>query len=176
MNNKKFNRKDNFDGSITYSPTSGVNFYNPFCLMKKDFKFSNSDDVTESFRSVLTTIEVFKNIRQDNRINTSEVMKIGFQFGMKETAVKNLINNMCKHSILIKISQGVYKLNESLLIFKQDHAGYLALQRETQAITNNTQNITNNINIMNPSETLLAKLLAKGATINTQNASDIEDL
>jgi hypothetical protein len=175
MKDKKYTRKYNSDGSETLRQVDGnVNFFAPFSLLKKDYKLPSSN-LNAGIKPILTTIEILKSINQDNRISTAAINQIGLQFDMKKTAVNNLISSLSQVGILIKISQGLYKVHEDLVIFKQDHAGYLALQKETQTITTNTQNITNNINIMNPSETLLAKLLAKGAKINSQNASDIEE-
>jgi hypothetical protein len=175
MTKIKYSEEQNFDGSKTFTPVSGsVGFYNPFVLLKKDFK-PGKNNVTDSFKFIYFFILVIQAINSDNRISKYQLNKIGEEVELSEVTISRLTKMLCDNDILIKFSRGVYKVNEDMCLFKQDQKGYLALKRETKSVTNNTQNITNNINILNPSETLLAKLLAKGAKINSQNASDIEE-
>lgn len=172
----KYSEEQNFDGSKTFTPVSGsVGFYNPFVLLKKDFK-PQRNNVNDTFKVFLFFLSLIQTINSDNRLSTNQLNILGTEAELSEMTVSRVVKMLCDNKILIRLSRGVYKVNEDMCLFKQDQKGYLALKKETKSVTNNTQNITNNINILNPSETLLAKLLAKGATINTQNASDIEDL
>jgi hypothetical protein len=156
---KKFKVTEHSDGSTTYSPTSGVGFYTPFCLLKKDFKFPT--ELPESMRSVILVLKILSNIDQNNRLTTSAIQIGAIEMGMKKTAVNSFINNLVDLSILIKISRGLYKVSEELVLFKQDHEGYRALQKETQNITtNNIVNNTNNI-IVQDKQSLKDLLIAQ---------------
>jgi hypothetical protein len=166
---KKMKVTEHSDGSTTYTPTSGVGFYNPFCLLKKDFKF-DTENLPEGLKYSFTLLEIVKSIDQTNRITTSTIQSIGSNFGLKRTAITNLINGFSKTNILIKISQGWYKVNESLVIFKQDHAGYLALQQETKSLT---QNVTNNYNIVVQEGQSLRDILLARHEHNVRMLNDI---
>lgn len=143
--NKKFKVIDNEDGTATIaSAKSGIGFYNPFVLLKKDYKFSKSiKENNLKFSFIFLTI--LQSVDQSNRLTTASIQSIGGSFSIGRTAITTFINNLTASGILIKVSQGWYKVDEKLIIFKQDHEGYMALQSETKALqiinNYNTQNI-----------------------------------
>lgn len=141
MKDKKYKVKEHLDGSKTYTPTSGVGFYNPFILLKKDFSIQ-PELIHDSIRNGLFTLQLLQTISSDNRVSTIQLSKIGEQLSLSKMTVSRLIKHLTEATILIKMTHGLYKVNEDLVIFKQDHEGYMALKKETQSLT---QNITNNI-------------------------------
>lgn len=165
---KKFKVTEHSDGSTTYSPTSGVGFYTPFCLLKKDFKLNT--DIPVLLRNAFLLVEILKSIDQSNRVTTSSIQTLGSNFGIGKTAVTTFINELTSSNVLIKISKGWYKVNEGLIIFKQDHAGYLALQQETKSLT---QNVTNNYNIVVQEGQSLKDILLARHEQNVRMLSDI---
>jgi hypothetical protein len=165
---KKMKVTEHSDGSTTYTPTSGVGFYNPFCLLKKDFKLNT--DIPVLLRNAFLLVEILKSIDQSNRVTTSSIQTLGSNFGIGKTAVTTFINELTSSNVLIKISKGWYKVNEGLIIFKQDHAGYLALQQETKSLT---QNVTNNYNIVVQEGQSLKDILLARHEQNVRMLSDI---
>jgi len=161
MKEKKYKKKVYDNGTEAFTVEGGIGFYTPFCLLKKDFKFKK-ENLSVGIRPVLFAIEMLKSIAQDNRVTTSNMRFIGNSLGMKPTAITNLISELVKAEVLIKVSQGIYKVNEMIVIYKLDQSAFLALKEETKALTQN--NTTNNINItLNPesSERLVDRLLAE---------------
>jgi len=156
---KKYKAIEHSDGSTTYSPTTGVGFYNPFLLVKKDFKITS---VHDSIRPIVFFIKILQSISQDNRITTAQLKSISSDLDISEMTISRLLKNLTECNLLIKISRGIYKVNEGFAIFKQDHEGYLALQKETKSLTQNntTNNITNNI-IVSDEKTLREILLER---------------
>ena len=132
------------NGDVTYSKSNGVGFYNPFILLKKDFKIEKNL-IHDSIRSVVFIVQLLQSINSDNRVFTTQLNSIGKELGFSTMTVSRLAKNLVTASFLIKINHGLYKVNESLVIFKQDQEGYLALQSETKALqvinNYNTQNI-----------------------------------
>jgi len=158
MKDKKYKVKEHLDGSTTYSPSSGVGFFNPFVLVKKNFVLEYKE-VNENIKSSIFFMLMLQTIGSDNRLNSAQLNQIGDQLGIAKMTVSRFVKSFNECGILIRVVKGIYKMNEELTIFKQDHEGYLALKEETKSLT---QNVTNNYNIVvQDGQSLKDILLAK---------------
>lgn len=153
-----FEEKVHEDGSFTMQKVKGgnVSYYHPFRLLKKDYSFP-TENLTLGTQYMYFGFELFQTAGVDNRITTSTLHKIGEKYGLKRTAINNIINNLAQHGTLIKLQQGLYKVHESISVFKTSEEDYKNLQKETANVTN----ITNNIIVNNDkdSESLMQRLL-----------------
>ena len=149
MKTEKFTKSANFDGSTTYSPadSTSVGFYNPFCLLKKDFKFKSTE--IGSIKYAFTLLEILKSINSEekNIVSTRTIMQIASQFNLGRTATISFIAGLVEADILAKESQGVYIVNPDLVIFKTDKKQFLELKERQYSLVKEQQNIENQQNI-----------------------------
>jgi hypothetical protein len=125
---------------VTYTHQEGSGFYAPFSLLKRDHVY-DADDIPSRMKIAVFVLNVIKVADAGNRVVLQLMNSIGEQLGIKASTVKDYVSDMVKAKILTRISHGVYKVSEDVVLFKQDKGGYLALKEETKQLTqiNNTQ-------------------------------------